>query len=282
MAQHSSVPDGPGGSPAEIDITTPHAARVYDYLLGGTTNFEADRQAAQHAVEAVGGIDNARADVRSNRDFLARAVEWLATEAGVRQFLDVGTGIPSDDNTHAVAQRVAPESRIVYVDNDPIVLAHAHELLKSTPAGTASYVSGDLREPDAILEEAARTLDLTEPVGLVLVAILHFMRDEDDPYRIVARLLEALPAGSHLVVSHLANDIHTDEMSELSDRLNQSVRETFVLRNHDQVSRFFDGLELVEPGLVRVDQWPTPRPPTPGAWQPRFYGGVGRKPALSS
>ncbi|HMG41152.1 MAG TPA: SAM-dependent methyltransferase [Acidimicrobiales bacterium] len=282
MSQHSSVPDGPGGSPVEIDITTPHAARVYDYLLGGTTNFEADRQAAQHVAKAVGGIDNARADVRSNRDFLARAVEWLATEGGIRQFLDVGTGIPSDDNTHAVAQRVAPESRIVYVDNDPIVLAHAHELLKSTPAGTASYVSGDLREPDAILAEAAQTLDLTEPVGLVLVAILHFMRDEDDPYGIVARLLDALPAGSHLVVSHLANDIHTDEMSELSDRLNQTVRETFVLRDHSQVSRFFDGLELVEPGLVQVDEWPTPRPPVPGAWQPRFYGGVGRKPALSS
>lgn len=278
MTDPGAAPEARRAKEVEIDPHVAHAARVYDYLLGGTTNFAADRAAAAHAVQAVGGIDNARADVRGNRDFLGRAVHRLAAEAGVRQFLDIGTGIPGDDNTHAVARRVAPDARVVYVDNDPIVLAHAHQLLAGDSPEVTAYVDGDLRDPGTILEHAAATLDLGRPVALVLVAILHFMRDEDDPYAIVSRLVDALPSGSHLVVSHMANDIVVDEMDELADRLNQSVRETFAPRSHDQVARFFTGLEMLDPGLVPVDDWPTPSPREAGAWVSRFYGGVGRKP----
>jgi S-adenosyl methyltransferase len=266
--------------PVEIDISVPHASRMYDYLLGGTDNFAVDREAVERASAAVGGIDNARADVRANRAFLGRAVRYLAGDAGIRQFLDIGTGIPNPDNVHGVAQATAPEARIVYVDNDPVVLAHAHTLLNSTPQGTTAYISCDLRNPDTILDRAAATLDLTQPVALILAAILHLISDRDHPHRIVERLVEALPSGSYLAISHLSADIQPEAMAEVARRLNQTARETFVMRTHAQITCFFDGLNLVEPGVVQIDHWRPPKPKvtTSGVWVPSLYAAVGRKP----
>ena len=258
----------------EIESTVAHAGRMYDYMLGGTTNFEVDRQACIEAnAEFPGGIEAARAGLRANRDFLGRAVRHIA-DAGIRQFLDLGTGIPSDDNTHAVALSVAPDSRIVYVDNDPIVLAHAHELLKDTPESTAAYLFADMRDGRAILEEAAKTLDLSRPVGLVMVAILHFVTPEEDPYRLVSSLVDALAPGSYLAISHLASDIMAEEMDALYSRISERTKETFVLRSREEVTRFFDGLELVEPGVTLVSDWHT----EPGDVELPVYAAVGRKP----
>ncbi|MGH9212912.1 MAG: SAM-dependent methyltransferase [Acidimicrobiales bacterium] len=263
----------------EIDTSVPNAARVYDYLLGGETNFAVDREAAERNNAVLpGGLDAARAEVRANRAYLGRAVRYLAGEAGIRQFLDVGTGIPNADNVHAVAQQAAPESRIVCVDYDPVVLAHAHQLLGSTPEGAASYIDGDLRQPDKILAQAAETLDFAKPVALVLVGILYLIRDEDQPYGIVTRLLERLTPGSYLVLSHMTGDF-SPEMVELAERLNETMAEPFILRTHDQVTRFFDGLDLVPPGVVQVDGWyPDPGAPPPGGPVTAYYVGVGQKP----
>jgi hypothetical protein len=273
-------PTGPDRTSVEIDTSVAHAARVYDYLLGGTSNFEVDRTAARRQTQAIGGIDNARAQVRANRDFLARAVRYLAAEMGVRQFLDIGTGIPNHDNVHGVAQQVAPESRTVYVDNDPVVLAHARELLTGTPEGATAYLAGDLREPGDILRRASATLSFAEPVGLMLVGVLHFLLDDDDPYGVVAHLLDAVPPGSFMVVSHLASDIQAEAMAELAKRANAQVRETAELRSHPEVARFFDGLELLDPGVVPVDQWRPPADTTPpsGPDATPIYGAIGRKP----
>jgi hypothetical protein len=264
---------------ADIDIGMAHAARIYDYLLGGVDNFEVDRQAAKHAnADMPGGLDGARANVRANRRFLGRAVRYLAGEAGVRQFLDIGTGVPNADNVHAAAQAAAPESRIVCVDNDPIVLAHAHTLIESAPEGVAAFVHGDLRDTEDVLSEAASTLLFDEPVALMLVAILHLLTDADDPYAVVARLMDATCAGSYLVVSHGAADIDAENMAELARRLNARSRETFVWRSHGAVCRFFDGLELVEPGVVPVDEWRSDDGTASGAGRTvPFYGGIGRK-----
>lgn len=197
------------------------------------------------------------------------------------QFLDIGTGIPNADNVHAVALEAAPDCRVVYVDRDPIVLAHAHTLLHSTAGGATAFIAGDLRDPDDMLEQAAATLDLSQPVGLVLVGTLHVLPDEDDPHGIVSRLVGALPSGSYLVVSHLPRDMQPEEMAKMAERSRQMMREPFVMRSHDEVLRFFDGLELVEPGLVQVDQWtrdePPPTPPDV-AWVTPRYAAVGRKP----
>ena len=192
------------GRPSRIDTSTAHSARIYNYWLGGKDNFPADREAAQAAMAANPGIV---ADVRANRAFLARAVRYLVAEAGTRQFLDIGTGLPTADNTHEVAQAVAPESRVVYVDNDPVVLTHARALLSSTPEGAAAFLDADLREPELILKSAARTLDLGQPVALMLLIILHLIPDAEHPEQIVARLMNALPAGSYLVLSHPARDV---------------------------------------------------------------------------
>jgi hypothetical protein len=272
----------PTRPPAEIDTQVPHASRIYDYLLGGTTNFVVDREMAEEVFNAVyaGGIDAARSDVRENRAFLGRTVGHLAGEIGIRQYLDIGTGIPTGDNVHQVAQRVAPESRIVYVDYDLIVRAHATRLLEGAPEGATAYLTGDLREPEKILEQAAATLDFRQPVALVLVGILHVVPDQDDAYGIVARLVKALPSGSYLVVSHLASDINPDETVEAVKLLNERAHETFFLRDRAEVARFFDGLELLEPEVVTVDRW---RPSDahrkrPGHRTTPIYGAVGRKP----
>jgi S-adenosyl methyltransferase len=219
---------------------------------GGKDNFAADRAAGDQASAAYPDIVFS---VRANRAFLARAVRYLATEAGIRQFLDIGTGIPTANNTHEVAQDAAPASRVVYVDNDPIVLAHARALLTGSPEGATSYIDADLRDTDQILGQAAAMLDFSQPVAIMLMAILQHLDDTDDPYRVVARLLAAVPAGSHLALTHPASDIAAAEMRKMAQRLNQLMAEKVTFRGRAEVTRFFDGLELVEPGMVRVQEW---------------------------
>lgn len=265
---------------ARIDTTVPHPARRYDYMLGGKDNFAADRESAEAALAVHPAL---RVGVLENRRFLGRAVTYLAREAGIRQFLDVGTGIPSVNNTHQVAQSVAPESRIVYVDNDPIVLSHARALLTSAPQGRTAYLDADLREPDKILghPDLRATLDLDRPVAVVLMAILHFIPDADDPYGIVARLLRDLPAGSFLCLSHFTMDFLPEETA---DRLREAWESNPAngpgqARTLDEVGRFFDGLDLVPPGIVSLAEWraddePQPRPSRVDI---SGYGAVGRK-----
>jgi hypothetical protein len=242
---------GPADPPA-FDTSVAHIARVYDYWLGGKDNYAADRKAGDVVIETYPGIV---ASVRANRAFLARAVRYLAAEAGIRQFLDIGTGIPAANNTHEVAQAVAPEARVVYVDYDPVVLAHARALLASHPSGATDYIDADLRDYRKILGGAAKTLDFGQPVAVMLIAIMHLIGDEDDPYGIVSGLMAAVPPGSYLALSQVASDIDTHASVEGSRRLNPLMYQKQHHRSHPEVTRFFDGLDLVEPGLVRVQEW---------------------------
>jgi S-adenosyl methyltransferase len=235
-----------------FDSSVAHIARVYNYWLGGKDNYAADRAAGDRTIAEFPGIV---VSARANRAFLRRAVRFLVTEAGVRQFLDIGTGIPTSDNTHEVAQSLAPQSRVVYVDNDPVVLAHARALLTSTNEGTTDYLDADLREPGPILDRAAQTLDFARPVAIMLLAVLQLLSDDDDPYRVVARLLAAVPSGSYLVLSHPTSDVQQDRVTAMVARLNDLVAEKVTTRDRDQVGRFLAGLELVEPGLVNVSEW---------------------------
>ena len=262
-----------GGGPV-LDTSTAHPARVYDYWLGGKDNFAADREAGEQALKAYPQLAEA---VRSNRAFLARAVGFLTGPAGVRQFLDIGTGIPSADNTHEVAQREAPDSRIVYVDNDPIVLLHAQTLLRSTAAGACDYIQADLRDPARILSEAGRTLDFGRPVALMLLAILQFIPDDADPWGLVAQLMAPLPPGSYLVVSHPTDDFNPNRQGESIQRYNERVTEQATLRGHDETVRFFAGLELVEPGVVAVAKW-RPHSDVEADRPSSMWCGVARKP----
>ena len=262
-----------GAERPAFDTSVAHIARVYDYWLGGKDNFAADRAAAEQAIAAYPDIVFS---VRANRAFLARAVRYLASEAGIRQFLDIGTGIPSSSNTHEVAQSVAPESRVAYVDNDPVVLAHARALLTSGPHGVTSYLDADLRDTGRVLSAAAETLDFSQPVAIMLMAILQHVDNADNPYAIVAALVDAVPAGSYLALSHPASDIEAQAQGELARRLNQTMAEKVTLRDRAQVARFFDGLELVEPGLVRVPEW-RPASEAEASSPAGLWGGVGRK-----
>jgi hypothetical protein len=211
------------------------------------------------------------------RAFLARVVRYLAGDAGIRQFLDIGTGIPSSNNTHEVAQDVAPGTRVVYVDNDPTVLAHARALLTSGPQGVTDYIDADLRDTGKILDAAARTLDFTQPVAITLMAIVHLIADEDDPYGIIARLLSAVPPGSYLAMSHIASDINVAAVSEAGSRVSQFIQQKQTYRAHYEVLRFFDGLDLVEPGLAKVQEW-RPDSELQAKAPAALWGGVGRKP----
>jgi hypothetical protein len=269
---------GPAGStePAEIDTSKAHAARVYDYLLGGRANFKVDREAAEITYAAwPGGIDAVRADVRQHRAALGRVVRYYVRDAGITQLLDIGTGIPKENNVHEVAQAEEPDARVVYVDRDPIVLAHAHQLLRGTREGTVSYIAGDLRDPEPILREAAKTLDFSRPTGVMLFGILHFFSDADDPRGLIDQLMEPLAPGSHLAISHLASDLHPEEMTETFSRLNARLAESVTLRTHDEVAALLSGLELVEPGVVQTAHWR----PDPGAATPpsQVWIGAGRK-----
>ncbi|MEU8799404.1 SAM-dependent methyltransferase [Spirillospora sp. NPDC048819] len=260
---------------SRFNSNTPHPARVYDVWLGGKDNFAADRAAAEAGLRAFPATVKS---VRANRAFLARTVEYLVAEAGIRQFLDIGTGLPSANNTHEVAQAVRPECRIAYVDNDPIVLAHAEALLRSSGPGVTDYIDADLRDPGGILRESSRTLDFTEPVAVMLVAVLHFISDAADPYRITETLMAAVPPGSYLVVSHTAKDIFPEEMAAFERAMNENSAEKVTLRDREQVSGFFRGLDLVEPGVVQVPRW-RPRSDLEASAPAALWGAVARKPA---
>jgi hypothetical protein len=245
---------------------------MYDYWLGGKDNFAADRKAAEEALAAYPGMAHL---ARANRAFLGRVVRYLAGEAGVRQFLDIGTGIPSAGNTHEVAQEVAAECRVVYVDYDPVVLSHARALLTSTAEGATDYIDADLRDTGAILEKAARTLDFSKPVAVTMLAILHAISDGDDPYAIVATIMQAVPSGSYLAISHLASDLEREKLDESRDRVNRISHQQYTHRSHARVLRFFDGLEMVQPGLVELRQW---RPAIESSRVTPGWCGLGRKP----
>jgi hypothetical protein len=259
-----------------FDPSIPHPARIYDYWLGGKDHFPADREAAEQILAVMPFM---RELSRANRLFLATAVRYLV-QAGVRQFLDIGTGLPAANNTHEVAQRAAPDARIVYVDNDPIVLSHARALLTSTPEGRCDYLDADARDPEWILAEAARTLDFGQPVAVMMLAVLHFIPDDDRPYSIAGRFMAAVPSGSYLALTHAASDIRSDAIAAASDDYNASSPASITARSHQAVARFFNGLELVPPGVVPLGEW-TPGKPA-GAFSADSalpsYAGLARKP----
>jgi S-adenosyl methyltransferase len=268
-----SAAPGPG-RPLATYASVAHVARVYDYLLGGKDNFAADREAAEQAMRINPDIVST---ARANRAFLVRTTSYLARQAGLRQFLDIGTGMPTNRNIHEVAQSIAPRSRVVYVDHDPIVLTHARALLTSAPEGVTDYLEADLREPGKILAEAAQTLDFSRPVAIMLIAVLHLILDRDDPYDLVGQLADAVVPGSYVVISHAASDIDTGAMISMTNRLNELMAQQAVPRTHREVAAFFAGLNLVEPGLVRIPEW-RPASVSDTAARAQMWGAIGRKP----
>jgi S-adenosyl methyltransferase len=259
-----------------FDANVPNPARMWNYWLGGKDNFAADRAAAERIIEAMPTMPQI---ARWARRFLVDAVYQLVTVYDVRQFLDIGSGLPTADNTHEVAQRAAPEARVVYVDHDPVVLSHAQALLTSSLGGKTDYIQADLRDTKTILTEAARTLDFTQPIAILLIGVLHFIPDAEDPYAILRRQVDALPSGSYLVIGHGASDIEPAAATELSRLYNQASPVKIRLRSRDEVVPFFDGLEPVGRGLVPLSQW----------WEPgqaekdtasglAGYVGIARKP----
>ena len=271
MDDTSAVPRG-------IDPTQPHPARRYNYWLGGKDNFAADRASGDELQRL---FPKVRLGALANRALLQRATRFLAVEAGIRQFLDIGTGLPSADNTHEVAQRHAPESRVVYVDNDPLVMVHARALLESSPEGRTAYIEADLNDPEAILADPAlrETLDLTQPVGLMLIAVLHFVHGDGAAQPIVRRLLDALPSGSYLVATHATSDFGTPEQQELYRQLVAQGKSDVWTRSQEEFAGLFEGLELVEPGVVPASEWrPEPGPEIPARSDINVLTGVARKP----
>jgi hypothetical protein len=262
-------------NPSELDTGVAHIARVYDYWLGGKDNFEADRIAGDEVIEAFPGTASS---VRANRAFLARTVRYLVREEGIKQFLDIGTGIPSANNTHEVAQSLVPESRVVYCDNDPLVLAHARALLRGSQEGATAYLDADLRDTEKILHDGAKTLDFGQPVGVMLVAVLHLVDEESDPASIVARLMDAVPPGSTLTISHPPNDMHTGAMAKAGSSLSRLLTQPTTFRSKDQVTSFFAGLELIPPGVVPIQQWHPDTEEEANAVA-AMWGGVARKTA---
>ncbi|GHH42769.1 SAM-dependent methyltransferase [Streptomyces candidus] len=257
-----------------IDTATPHSARFWNYFVGGKDNYEVDRELGDHIREIFPGL----ADVaRTSRQFLGRTIRHLAENEGIRQFLDIGTGLPTADNTHQVAQRAAPDSKIVYVDNDPLVLAHARALLTSTPEGETAYIDANLYEPEAILKAAAETLDFSRPVALVILNTLGHVADHGQARTLVSRLMAGLPSGSHLVISDSTST--SPGMIAASEAYNKSGAVPYHVRTVEEISNFFDGLDLVEPGIVEVTRWrPDSDDPSGAPVAVDAYGGVGRKP----
>jgi S-adenosyl methyltransferase len=261
-----------------IDASVPNAARVYDYFLGGKDNFSADRGLAQKILDV---LPDTAAVCRENRQFLQRAVRFLAAEAGIRQFLDVGTGLPTMGNVHEIAQEAAPGARVAYVDYDPVVLSHARALLAK--GKDVAVVEGDLRSPEAIMadERVRQLIDFSQPVAVLVVAVLHFVADADRPYDAVRTLVDAIPQGSYLVLTHSTPDDVADDVTEAMKDVYSNASAQVAPRKFEDVARFFDGLELIEPGLVNVTLWR----PAPGSSQPSrpagrslIYGGVALKP----
>jgi hypothetical protein len=263
------------GQAPPIDTSVPHSARVWNYFLGGKDNFAVDREAGdQYQAIFPEIMDIARAD----RAFLGRAVRYLAGEVGIRQFLDIGTGLPTLDNTHEVAQRVAPSARIVYVDNDPMVLVHARALLTSSPDGATDYVEADLREPAGVLEAAGKTLDLTRPVGIMLLGILHFVADYDEVRSIIGRLLAAVPSGSHLALTHATLELGGQANADAQESWNEKAAVALTPRTRAQIAGFFEDMELVEPGIVTMSQWRPDETMRDLPAEVAGYCAVGRKP----
>lgn len=274
MSDHAGASEHPG-RPAVVDTSVAHSARVHDYWLGGMNHYPADRAAGDAVMTAYPGIV---ASVRANRAFLARAVRYLAGEAGIRQFFDIGTGIPTANNTHEVAQLVAPDCRVVYVDYDPVVLAHARPLLTSSPQGATDYIDADARtEVGRIVTQAARTLDFAQPVAVMMIALMHLIVDADDPYGIVSSLLAAVPAGSYLALSQVASDVAAEQVAEARRQFNQRSHQQQRHRTRDEVARFFASLDLVPPGVVLVQQW-RPGNEAEAAAHSTMWCGVARKP----
>jgi len=276
----SDEPAAPGrgtegrAKPPAFDTGVANQARIYDYLLGGKDNYAADREAIDAVLKIAPEMGFT---ARANRAFLGRAVRYLAAEAGIRQFLDIGTGIPTAGNTHHVAQAAAPDSRVVYVDYDPIVLAHARALLTSSEAGATEYIDADLRDTDTILSRAGRLLDFSQPVAVTMLFILHAISDADDPHAIVATVLDALPPGSYLALSHLGSDIFDEEAQRgFQGVVGRMSQQQYTGRSRAQMLRFFEGMELVEPGLVRIEEW-RPDPGSVSDYKSTAWAAVGRK-----
>ena len=272
----SSGPEEPSSTARTgIDTTVPHSARIWNYWLGGKDNFAVDRAAGDAWAATFPGV---RDIARASRSFLTRSLHYLAAEAGIRQFLDIGTGLPAADNTHQVAQRVAPEARIVYVDNDPLVLAHARALLTSTPEGATAYIHADLRDPDKILAEAAETLDFTKPIALILSGVLGHVVDIGEARSIVRGLMDALPSGSYLSLNDGTSVVGGDQVEQATQDYNESGALPYIQRTPEEIASFFDGLELVPPGMVSCPRWRPDPAPADSLAEVDAFGGVGRKP----
>jgi hypothetical protein len=272
-ASKGAAVTSPEDSTTAIDTTVPHSARIWNYWLGGKDNFEVDRAAGEEYMKAFPGVVEM---ARASRAFLTRSVSYLAGEAGIRQFLDVGTGLPTVDNTHQIAQRVAPTARVVYVDNDPLVLVHARALLVGSPEGATDYLDADLYQPEQILDAAAKTLDLEQPVGLVLSGILGHVPDLGTARDIVSRLMNGLASGSYLAINDGTEVVAGEALAEAQQDYNDTGAVPYQLRTPEEIASFFTGLDLVEPGVVSCPRWR----PAPGdePFDLDAFGGVGRKP----
>jgi hypothetical protein len=276
-------PDSAEGQPPEIDIDTTVAnpARVHNFLAGGDGHFAVDREAVNQAATILpGGLETAQRAVRSIVGFQSRVIRYVAAEAGIRQFMKLGTAVPVVEDVHEVAHAAAPDSRVVYVGNDPLALAHAHSLRRVTPEGSAAYIHASLTDTEAVVRQASETLDFARPVALLLPATLNFVPDDRDPYGIVARLVDAVPSGSYLALTHTSHEIRSERMLEAAERFSKLLGPQYVVRPRDQIVRFFAGLDLIEPGLVQIDRWrPDPAEDADENSRPApIYGGVGRKP----
>jgi hypothetical protein len=277
--------NGGGAPPPEIDIdlSVAHPARVHNYLAGGDAHFTVDREAVDQAAAVLpGGLETARRAVRSMAEFHARVVRYLVVEAGITQFLKLGAVVPAVQDVHEIAQAAAPGARVVYVGSDPTVLAHAHSLRQAGPEGITAYLHGTVYDVEAIVEQASATLDWGQPIALLLPATLNFVPEERDPHGTVARLVDALPSGSYMVLTHTSHETGSERMLDAAERFGKVLGKTYVVRTRDDIIRFFAGLDLVEPGLVQIDQWNPPPPPpvTVAASDHRpvpIYGGAGRK-----
>jgi hypothetical protein len=272
----SSTPGEPDAAAGTgIDTTVAHSARIWDYWLKGKDNYQVDREVGDRIEEMLPDIVR---QAREDRLFLGRVVRYLAGEAGVRQFLDIGTGLPTADNTHQVAQGVAPESKIVYVDNDPLVLAHARALLTSTPEGATDYIHADMHDPGTIIAGATQTLDFGQPIAITMLGVLWHVMDNDEAYAIVNRLMQAMPSGSYLALNHPTLEVTGEKMATAIRYWNEYGTPPGTHRTPAELTRFFDGLDLIEPGVVSITRW---RPEATSSGEPEEidqFGGVGRKP----
>ncbi|MFD0772362.1 SAM-dependent methyltransferase [Streptomonospora algeriensis] len=273
MTEHSPDSDATDSAAASLDLSVPHSARVWNYWLGGKDNYAADRAAGDEVINTIPDIPHG---ARAERAFLTRVIRHLVLDAGIRQFLDVGTGLPTMDNTHEVAQDLAPESRIVYVDNDPLVMVHARALLTSTPEGATEYVEADLRDPETILAASARTLDFTRPIGLMLLGVVNHIMDSAESYRVVGRLVQALPPGSYLALTHSTAEVHGEPMLRVMREMNERGGTPIRARTRQEIEGYFEGLDLLEPGVVSCSLWRPEQTDLGTPTEVYLFGGLGR------